>query len=141
MNCFTKNLSRQYTEVMKTTIQYLKAICTLGIMYRGDDGDLIIRGYSDSDWVEDHASRNSTLGFIFMLNGGLVDWNSKRQTTVVFSSTEVKYMMLTFVIKNATSVSLLLTNISLFNKENLYIEINIQKNSKGEEQIKANVVQ
>lgn len=43
------------------------------IIYSGDkEGDLTIRGYSDSDWARDHAIRKSTSGFIFMLNGGLV---------------------------------------------------------------------
>ena len=47
---FAKNPSRQYTEAVKTILRYLKATKTVGITYGGDEeGDLTIRGYSDSD--------------------------------------------------------------------------------------------
>lgn len=46
---FAKNRSRQYTKAVTTVMQYLKATCTLGIIYKGDGEDLIIKGYSDSD--------------------------------------------------------------------------------------------
>ena len=68
-----KNPSRQHTEVVKAIRQYLKATRTIRIAYGGEEGgDLIIKGYSDSDWAGDHATRKSTSGFIFKLNGGPV---------------------------------------------------------------------
>ncbi len=74
VNCFANNLFRQHKEAMKTIMPYLKATRRLGIIYgREDGGDLIIKGYSDSDWAGDHATRRrSTSGFIFMLNKGPV---------------------------------------------------------------------
>ncbi len=77
---FAKNPSRQHTEAVKTIMRYLKATRTVGITYGNGEssGDLIIKGYSDSDWAGDHATRKSTSGFIFMLNGGPVSWCSKR---------------------------------------------------------------
>lgn len=76
---FAKNLSRQYTEVVKTILQYLKTTKTVGITYGSNEkGDLTIRGYSDSNWAGDYATRKSSFSFIFMLNGGPVSWYSKR---------------------------------------------------------------
>ncbi len=46
---FAKNPSHHHTEAVKTIMQYLKAICTLGITYGGDERDLIIKGLSNSD--------------------------------------------------------------------------------------------
>ena len=31
---------------------------------------LFIRGYTNTDWAGDRADRNSTSGYIFLLNGG-----------------------------------------------------------------------
>ncbi len=49
---FTKNLSRQYTEVVKMIMQYLKATYTFGITYGGDERDLIIKDFSNSNWAD-----------------------------------------------------------------------------------------
>lgn len=71
---FTKDLSWQYTEVVKTIMHYLKVTKTMRIMYSNSEGkdDLIINGYSNSDWAGDHATRKSTSNFIFMLNSSLI---------------------------------------------------------------------
>ncbi len=99
---FAKNPSRQHTEAVKTIMRYLKATRNLGITYGGEEGDLIIKGFSDSDWASDHASRKSTSGFVFMLNGGPVSWYSKRQATVALSSREAEYVALILAAKEAT---------------------------------------
>lgn len=136
---FAKNPSRQHTEAVKTVKRYLKATKTVGITYGGDEGgDLIIKGYFDSDWAGDHATRKSTSGFIFMLNGGPVSgWGSKRQATVALSSTEAEYVGLTLAAKEATWLRLLLTEIGLLHEEGQYAVINVAQGSKGTEQIKA----
>ncbi len=85
---FAKNPSRKHKEAVKTIMRYLKATRTLGITYGGEEeGDLIIKGYSDSDWASDHAIKKSTSESIFMLYERPVSWCSKKQTTVVLSST------------------------------------------------------
>lgn len=60
---FAKNPSHQHSEAVKTIFRYLKAT---GITYGGEEGrDLIIKGYSDSDWAGDHTTRKSTSGYQF----------------------------------------------------------------------------
>lgn len=70
--CFAKNPSHTHIEAIKTILQYLKGSIDCGITY-GDEGEtLSIKDYLDSDWARDKESHRSTLGFIFMLNGGPV---------------------------------------------------------------------
>lgn len=138
---FAKNPSRQHTEVIKTILRYLKATKMAGIMYGGNkDGDLTIKAYSDSDWAGDHATRKSTSGFVFMLNGGPVSWSSKRQATVTLSSTEAEYMALTLAAKKAIWMRLLLTEIGLLDKDGQYAMIKVAK-SPETEQIKADATE
>ncbi len=135
---FAKNFSRQQIAAVKTIMQYLKATRTLGIKYGGEEGgDLIIKDYSDSDWAGDHATKKSTSGFIFMLNGGPVSWCSKSQATVALSSTQAECVALSFATKETTWMRLLLTEVGLLDKEGQYAVIKVIQVSKGTEQIKA----
>lgn len=86
---FAKNPGHQHMEAMKTILRYLKGSRDRGITYGGQD-QLLMEGYSDSDWAGDKESRRSKSGFIFMLNGGPVSWCSKKQPTVALSSTEAE---------------------------------------------------
>lgn len=65
---FAKNQGHQHTEALKTILRYLKGSRERGITY-GGQSELLVEGYSDSDWAGDKESRKSTSGFIFMLNG------------------------------------------------------------------------
>jgi hypothetical protein len=48
-------------------------------------------GYSDVNWVEGTAAK-STIGTLFMLNGGSIYWYSKRQPIMALSICEAEYM-------------------------------------------------
>ncbi|TYK25815.1 gag/pol protein [Cucumis melo var. makuwa] len=50
--------------------------------------DLILIGYTDSDFQADRDSRKSTLGSVFTLNGGAVVWRSIKQGCIVDSTME-----------------------------------------------------
>lgn len=55
---FAKNSSYQHSKVVKTILQYLKAINETRITYREKQReDLIIKEYSNSDMACDHITR------------------------------------------------------------------------------------
>lgn len=101
---FAKNPSCQHIEVVKTIIKYLKTIRLVKITYgkkKKGGKNLIIKRYSDSYKISNHTTRKSTSGFVFMLNGGPINWYAKRQATVVLSLTKTKYIALMLVVKEA----------------------------------------
>lgn len=49
-----------------------------------------MKGFVNSDWAHCVDDRKSRIGYVFMLGGGLVSWESKKQRTVVVASAEVK---------------------------------------------------
>ena len=53
---------------------------------------LLFDGYCDSDWGSSKDDRRSVTGYTFMLGGGAVSWQSKKQPTVALSSVEAEYM-------------------------------------------------
>jgi len=88
-NCF----GEPHWKAVKRILKYLKGTKDVGLVYRPDSKPLV--GYVDSDWGNCHLDRRSHSGFIFLLSGCAVTWDSKKQKTVALSSCEAEYMALT----------------------------------------------
>ena len=56
--------------------------------------DFTLKGYSDSDYASDVATRRSVTGYVYTMGSAPIAWRSKTQTTVALSSTEAEYMAL-----------------------------------------------
>ncbi|KAA0045253.1 gag/pol protein [Cucumis melo var. makuwa] len=54
--------------------------------------DLILTGYTDSDFQTDRDARKSTSGSVFTLNGGAVVWRSIKQSCIADSTMEAEYV-------------------------------------------------
>ncbi len=127
---FAKNPGHRHMEAVKTILRYLKGSRERGITYGDlDQEDLLLEGYSDSDWAGDRESRRSTSGFIFLLIGGPVSWCSKRQSTVALSSTEAEYIALTLAAKEATWLRPLLTELGLLQPNQQHALIRVSQNN------------
>src|SRR5690349_24524472 len=72
-----------------------------------------IEGYSDADWGGSPDDRRSTTGYVFILNGGAITWNSKKQPTVALSTTEAEYMALAQATKEAIWLQRFLAEIGV----------------------------
>lgn len=60
-----------------------------------------LTGFSDSDWAADLDLRRSTTGYLFTIYGGAISWCTKRQPTIVLSTTEAEYMAMVSAIQEA----------------------------------------
>ena len=49
-------------------------------------------GYCDADWGQSPDDRRSVTGYVFLLAGGAISWQSKKQKTVALSTVEAEYM-------------------------------------------------
>jgi len=56
------------------------------------DGELVLHGFSDSDWVGSANDRRSTSVCCFSLCSGMISWFSRKQTSVALSLEEAEYM-------------------------------------------------
>lgn len=83
----------------KRVLRYLKGTKDLGIMFTKDSRPL--RGFADADWANCPVDRRSYTGYAFVLNGSPISWNSRKQRTVVLSSTEAEYMAMSEANKEA----------------------------------------
>ena len=73
---------------MKNILKYLRTKELLLIF--GGGSELIVEGYTDSDFMTDVDNRKSTLRCIFLYNGGVVSRKSFKQSIIVDSIMEVE---------------------------------------------------
>ena len=81
--------STYYAAVLRI-LRYLKGTLFHGLFYSAQS-PLVLRAFSDADWVGDPTDRRSTTSYCFLLGFSLISWRSKKQTHVTRSSTEAEY--------------------------------------------------
>lgn len=96
---FNSSFGQTHWTAAKHVLRYLKGTMNLGLTYRLSKSQL--EGFVDADWASCLADRKSYMGYVFTLNGGAISWNSCKQRTVALSSTEVEYMGLSEITKEA----------------------------------------
>ena len=57
--------------------------------------------FTDSNFLLDYGDSKSVSGYIYILNGGATCWKSFKQHTVVDSTYEIKYIVVSIVAKEA----------------------------------------
>jgi hypothetical protein len=101
---FNSNPGQPHWTAVKHVMRYLRGTVDYQLTY-GPLGKAaispVVIGYSDSDWGSDADDRRSVTGYVFLLGGGAVSWQARKQTTVALSSVEAEYMAATQSTKDA----------------------------------------
>jgi len=88
---FAHNLGKLHWNAIKHVLGYIKRTIDYGVTYKAT-GDLNPISYVDSDFARYKDTRCSTEGNIFLMAGGPISWESKKQETVALSTVEAEYM-------------------------------------------------
>ena len=110
LNRFMENPQEEHWVAVKRILRYLQGTKTHGICYKSSS-KIDFRGYSDADWAGDLADRKSTSGYTFMLLGAPVSWGSKKQPSVLLSTSEAEYISLSLAIQEGKWIHRLLCEI------------------------------
>ena len=92
----SKHIANPFTGTLKAlqvVIKYLKAYPRMVQEWQADfdKEDLVLRGYSVSDWASDDITRKSTSGGALILGPVVIAHWSKSQSTVALSSAEAEF--------------------------------------------------
>jgi len=79
----------------------------------GGDEELIVSGYTDAGFMTDPDDFKSQSGYVFILNGGAVDWKSSKQKTVADSMTEAEYVAASEASKEAVWIKQFLEDLGV----------------------------
>ena len=98
------------------------------LVYGGQNGELVLSGYTDGGFQSDHDDFRSQSGFVFFFNGGAVSWRSSKQDTVADSTTESEYIAASDAAKEAVWLKKFITGLdvvpSIVNPVDLYCDNN-----------------
>jgi hypothetical protein len=102
----------------KRVLRYLSGTPHAGLIfqnqgYKTSQEEVTITAYSDADWAGDLDDRKSTTGYIILMNGNVINWNSKKQATVALSTAEAEYMAISAAVQEIKWLVQLLTEMQI----------------------------
>ncbi|KAG0574652.1 hypothetical protein KC19_VG280100 [Ceratodon purpureus] len=100
VSTFMNQLQKPHARAVKHIYRYLRGTKNFALFYR-QGGDFNLHGFTDANWAGDTHDKKSTNGYMFMSSSSPRTWNSKKQPTVVLSSTKSEHMAVTEGTKEA----------------------------------------
>ncbi|GKB60220.1 retrotransposon protein, putative, ty1-copia subclass [Tanacetum coccineum] len=90
---FQQNPGEPHWTVVKTILKYLRNTKDMFLVYGGNpEAELRVECYCDAGFETDRDDTKSQTGYVFILNGGAVDWKSSKQSTTAMSAIEAEYI-------------------------------------------------
>jgi hypothetical protein len=80
---------RVHLVAAKHVMRHPKGTVDYGLIYDGDH-DFSLSGYTDVDWVGSIADRKNTSRCCFSLGSTMISWQSRKQSSIALSTTEVE---------------------------------------------------
>ncbi|GKB84618.1 hypothetical protein Tco_0956890 [Tanacetum coccineum] len=83
--------SIMYVTTVKNILKYLRNTKDMFLVYGGDMKRVLkVSCYTDAGYLTDADDLKSQTGYVFVLNGGAVDWKSTKQSISTASSTDAE---------------------------------------------------
>jgi len=103
LSCFLDNPGTIHWEAAKQVLCYLSGTKNLTLTYGEECHDLV--GYTDADGAS-HEHHHAVSGYTFLINGGAISWQSRKQEIVTLSTAEAEYVATTHAAKDVTTATL-----------------------------------
>ncbi|KAA0051182.1 gag/pol protein [Cucumis melo var. makuwa] len=87
---YQSNPGHDHWTAVKNILKYLRRTKDYMLVYGSKD--LILIGYTDSNFQTDKDATKSTSGSVFTLNGGAIVWRSIKQSYIADSTMEAEYV-------------------------------------------------
>nr|GEY18840.1 hypothetical protein [Tanacetum cinerariifolium] len=92
-NRFQQNPGDLHWTTVKNILKYLRNTKDMFSVYRGDiKRELRVSCYTHAGYMTDADDLKSQTGYVFVLNGGVIDWKSVKQSIFATSSAEAEYI-------------------------------------------------
>ncbi|GJV75160.1 hypothetical protein Tco_1506744 [Tanacetum coccineum] len=90
---FQQNPGELHWTTVKNILKYLRNTKDMFLVYGGNmERELRVSCYTDVGYLTDADDLRSQTGYVFVLNGGAVDWKSTKQSIFATSSTDAEYI-------------------------------------------------
>ena len=88
---YQSNPRVEHQTAVKNILKYLKRTKDMFHVYGGDK-ERVVNGYVDASFDTDPDDSKSQTRYVFLLNGGVVNWCNSKQSIVVGSTCEAEYI-------------------------------------------------
>ncbi|GKD21011.1 hypothetical protein Tco_1222714 [Tanacetum coccineum] len=90
---FQQNVGELHWTTVKNILKYLWNTKDMFLVYEGDmKQELKVSCYTDVGYLTDADDLRYQTGYVFVLNKGVIDWKSKKQSIFATSSTDADYI-------------------------------------------------
>ncbi|GJR41220.1 retrotransposon protein, putative, ty1-copia subclass [Tanacetum coccineum] len=90
---FQQNPGDDHWTAVKNILKYLQNTKDMFVVYGGDTKrELRVSCYTDVGYLMDADDMKSQTGYVFILNGGVVNWKSTKKSIFATSSTDAEYI-------------------------------------------------
>lgn len=121
---YQQNHGEDHWTVVKNILKYMRATKELFLVYGGNpDQELKVTGYCDAGFQTDRDDTKSQSGYVFILNGGAVDWKSKKQSTVAMSATESEYIAASDAAMEAVWIRKFISGLDVMSSNNTPMDL------------------
>ncbi|KAK9075677.1 hypothetical protein SSX86_004005 [Deinandra increscens subsp. villosa] len=111
---YTSNPNTHHWKALNRVFKYLKGTKDYCLYYSGFPS--VLEGYCDASWITNLEDHSSTSGWVFLLGGGAISWQSKKQTCITHSTIESEFVALAAAGKEAEWLRNLIYEIPLWPK-------------------------
>ncbi|XP_062073845.1 secreted RxLR effector protein 161-like [Humulus lupulus] len=112
---------------MKWVFRYLIGSNKVALVYKQQQANTTVEGYSDADYAGDRDSRKSTSSYVFLMGGNYISQKVQLQPVVPPSTIESKYIATTEAIKEAIWIKGLMEEIKVLRRTpTVYLEGHLQ---------------
>ncbi|GKC61502.1 zinc finger, CCHC-type containing protein [Tanacetum coccineum] len=87
---YTSNPGTQHWQAIQRVLKYLKKTMDYRLMYTAYPS--VFEGYTDASWISNTEDNSSTSGWVFLLGGGAISWDFKKQTCITGSTIEFEFV-------------------------------------------------
>ncbi|XP_016185879.1 uncharacterized protein LOC107627556 [Arachis ipaensis] len=101
-----------HMQATQKVLRYLKGCPSVGFFFAADN-DLKIIGFSNADWATCADSQRSITGHCFYFGRSLINWKSKKQSTIARSSSEAEYRALALATCQAQWLSYIMWDLGM----------------------------
>ncbi|GKC26478.1 retrotransposon protein, putative, ty1-copia subclass [Tanacetum coccineum] len=97
-----KNHGELHWTAVKNILKYLRNTKDMFLVYGvNSEAELRVDCYCDDGFETDRDDKKSQTRYVFILNGGPVDWKSSKQSNTAMSTTEAEYIVASKVVMEA----------------------------------------
>ncbi|GKB18022.1 putative reverse transcriptase domain-containing protein [Tanacetum coccineum] len=102
MSRYQQNPGKSHWTAIKNILKYLRNTKDMFLVFGGDSTtEMGVTFYTDASWETHRDDLRSQKGFVFVMNGGAVDWKISKQSTTTMSFIEAEYIVVAEVAMEA----------------------------------------